>query len=184
MAQSVLDKVADSHPSYEYGRDFVNLGYIPGQAAAARLLYQSLGTALPSDFAGTSVDDLELMSQVTTIEEVELLIELASTQDTLRWWIEQASTLDKTPDVGAAVSASVEALVRPYHETEPRQLVGLVGGVPGAATYETLSSGQDSPSDNLATRLDSQLAGHVILVLVILIGNGIYLVQRGARKER
>ena len=175
-AQHLLEEVAA-------GR-YVNLGYLPGQAVAVRRLGRSLQTALPYDFLGNPVVDQDVMEGMTSLQSFELIIELAAAQDTLRWWIEQAATPYDVP-LGAGVSASVEPMARVYYETEPRQLVGLVGGVLGAATYQALrtdqrpgSGPQDRPQDAIADRLDAQLAGHLFLVLVILISNAVYLVQR------
>ncbi|HSR31110.1 MAG TPA: hypothetical protein VLY63_11135, partial [Anaerolineae bacterium] len=85
--------------------------------------------------------------------------------------------------LGTAVSASVAPLAVPYYQTESQQLIGLLGGVSGAASYEALLSNQDTPTDTTAARLDAQLAGALVLVLVLLIGNIIYLAQRGTRRE-
>ncbi len=184
-AQSVLDALADERPGYAggYGQRYVNLGYIPGQATAVRLLGQSLGTTLPRDFQNNPLADLPAMQGLTAIQSFDLIVALAATQDTLRWWVEQAGTPYGVP-LGAGVSASVDPLVRPYYATEANQLLGLVGGVPGAAAYEALRSGQDRPSGTIAARLDSQLAGHLVFVVVLLFGNGVYLLQRGNRRER
>ncbi|MEJ2734214.1 MAG: hypothetical protein P8189_11720 [Anaerolineae bacterium] len=183
-AQSVLDSLAAERPDYadSYGRRYANLGYLPGQATAVRLMGLSLQTALPRDFQGTQIDELTAMENLDQIQEFDLIVELAATQDTLRWWIEQARMPYDIP-LGAGVSASIDPFARPYYETESQQLVGVVSGVPGAAAYEALRSGQDRPGDNLAARLDSQLAGHLIFVLVLLVGNGVYLARRRSGRE-
>jgi hypothetical protein len=184
-AQSVLDSLAAERPRYAdgYGDSYVNLGYLPGQAAAVRLMGLSLQSALPHDFQGNQLSDLPVMKGLNGIQEFDLIVELAATQETLRWWIEQAR-MPYDVSLGAGVSASIDPFVRPYYETEPQQLVGMVSGVPGAATYQALHSGQDSPEGNLAARLDSQLVGHLVFVLVLLVGNGVYLAQRGSGRER
>jgi hypothetical protein len=135
------------------------------------------------------------MEGITSVASFDLIVEFAAAQNTLRWWVEQASMPYDVP-LGAAVSASQVPLVRPYYETDPRQLVGLVGGVPGAVMYEALRSGyhladnprgtvasQEGPEGTMTARLDSQLAGHLVLVVVIIIGNGVYLVRRAIGKE-
>jgi hypothetical protein len=123
-----------------------------------------------------------VMKDLDSIQGFDLIVELAATQETLRWWIEQAR-MPYDIALGAGVSASIDPLVKPYYETDPQQLVGLVSGVPGAATYEALRGGQDNPVGNLAARLDSQLAGHLIFILVLLVGNGVYLAQRAGGRE-
>jgi hypothetical protein len=50
--------------------------------------------------------------------------------------------------------------------------------------YEALGNDQGQLEDATAARLDSLLAGHLILFLVLVIGNGVYLVQRGSGRGR
>jgi hypothetical protein len=184
-AQLVLDELVADRPGYAegYGQRYVNLGYLPGQAAAVRLLGLSLETALPRDFYGTPLSDLPVMQGLDSTQAFALIVELAAAQDSLRWWIEQAGTPFAIP-LGAGTSASVIPIARPYYETESRQLVGLVGGVLDAATYEALTSDQNSPTSSTAARLDSQLAGQLVFILVILAGNVVYFSRRGTRRER
>lgn len=181
-AQRLLEMVAVGEPGYSdgYGQRYANLGYLPGGSAAVRLLGHSVAAALPHDFQGNSLRDLEVMEGITSVRDFDLIIELGATQEALRLWIEQAST---PYDVllGAGVSAAVEPLARPYYEAEPRQLVGLVSGVPGAAMYETIFDDQRLGAGMVA-RLDAQLAGHVVLLLIIVVGNGLYWARRATGK--
>jgi hypothetical protein len=183
-AQSLVDKLAAERTDYadSYGQRYANLGYLPGQAAAVRLVGVSLETAFPHDYFGTPLSDLPVMQGLSNGQDFDLVLELAAAQDSLRWWVEQAGTPYEIP-LGAGVSASVAPLARPYYETEPKQLVGMVAGVQGTAGYEALRSGQAGLPDALAARLDSLLAGYAILLLVLLVGNVVYLTQRGAGRE-
>ena len=183
-AQPILDKAAAARPGYvdAYGQRYANLGFVPGQATAVRLLGLSLPTALLQDFQGTSLSELTVMEGLTSTQSFDLILELAATQDSVRWWVEQAGTPYGIP-LAAGVSASVDPLVRPYYESEARQLKGLVSGIPGAAMYEALLRGQSTPTDTTAVRLDSLLTGHMVFVLALLLGGVFYLAQRGSRRE-
>lgn len=184
-AERLLAGQAASRPGYNdgYGRLYVNLGYLPGQVTAVRMLGESLRTALPADFHGTSLADLEIMNQVTTVRDLDLVLELAAGQDSLRWWIEQVGTPYGVP-LAAGTSAVVEPFARAYYQTGRRQLVGLVAGVPDAVAYEALAGGSAGLTGIAAARLDSQLGGHLVFILVILIGNVAYLVQRRGGRNR
>jgi hypothetical protein len=184
-AESLLQELSADRPSYAdgYGERYANLGYLPGQAAAVRLLGLSVSTSLPRDFYGTRLSDLPVMQGLDSTRDFSLIIELAATQDTLRWWIEQAGTPYSIP-LATGASAAVIPYARPYYETEARQLAGIVGGVPDAVTYEALTSDQSIPTNSTAARLDSQLAGQLLFVLVLLAGNVVYLTRRGSRSER
>ena len=184
-AQAILDELGVDRPGYAegYGEQYTNLGYLPGQAAGVRLLGLSMQTALPRDFYGTPLSELPVLQGLDSTQDFSLIVELAAAQDTLRWWIEQAST-PYAVALGTGSSAAVVPIARPYYETESRQLVGLVGGVADAVTYEALAGGQNGPTSSSAARLDSQLAGQIVFILVILVGNVIYFSRRGTRRER
>ncbi|MBN1135709.1 MAG: zinc ribbon domain-containing protein [Anaerolineae bacterium] len=171
-AKDLVEKVAASHPGYQAGdgQRYVNLGYLPGQAAAVRLMGQSLPDALPRDFEGRQAADLAALSGITSTQSFDLIVALAAAPDTLRWWIEQAGAPYGVSLV-AGVSAAVDPMARTYFETEPQQLKGMIGGVPGAASYESLRSGGAGPGSEMAARLDSLLVGQVFVILVILGGN-------------
>jgi hypothetical protein len=182
-AQELLDEVAATHSGYTYGQNYVNLGYIPGQASAVRRLALPDGLASTHDFAGTEVDQLPLLQSTTGLADVALIIELAPTQDSVRWWIEQAGTATDVR-IGAAVSASAEPLIRPYYETEPRQLEGIVGGVTGTALYEVLRSDSATPTETTTSRLNAQLLGTILFAVVLVGGNVVYFAQRGLGRDR
>jgi len=184
-AQHLLEELAADRPRYAegYGQSYADLGYLPGGATAVRLMGESLEKALPRDFQGTPQADLAVMKGITSTKSFDLIVELAATQDSLRSWIEQAGAPYRVP-LGAGASAAIEPMARSYYETEPRQLRGMIGGVVGAAMYESVSTPQGQPEGMTAARLDSQLGGHLILVLVLLVGSGVYLVRRGTRRER
>lgn len=184
-AQAVLDALAAERPDYagSYGQRYANLGYIPGQASAVRLLALSLEAASPNDFQGTPLVELPVLESLTSAPSFDLIVDLAPTQDSLRWWIEQASTPYDIP-LATGSSASVAPFALPYYETESQQLVGMISGVPGAATYGALVANQSSPPEAVAARLDALVAGSLVMVVVLLIGNVIYLSQRGSGRER
>jgi hypothetical protein len=134
--------------------DVTNRGYWPGQA-----------TAVASLVAET---------------KSSMVIELAATPDTLRWWVEQMAGRPQT--LLAGVSASVEPVAQPYAASP--QLKGLIAGVPGAIAYQfklrgTLPQNEqhaERPADLLAP-LNSIAVANVALVFVIIFGGVIQLLS-------
>ncbi len=179
VAQSMLEELAAERP----GARFANVGLLTGQAAGVQALGQGLTPALGRAFQGAAPADEELLSGITGLDSFGLVLVLAAEPDSLRTWIEQARALQGAR-LAAAVSASTEPQARSYYETDPRQLLGLVAGVPGAATYEALRTGDGSVPPEMAARLDSHLAGHAVFVLVLVVGNVAYFVRRGSRGRR
>ena len=169
-AQSLLEELVDEDR-------YANLGYIPGQMAAVRLLARSWDTAVSSDWQGAPLSDLKALEGVSTLADFALVIELAASQDTLRWWLEQAGEPHDIP-LAAGVSAAIDPMARSYYETASQQLTGVVGGVVGAAAYDALSNGQSASSDTFAAWLDAQAAGTLVLILVLVLGNIAYPFRR------
>jgi hypothetical protein len=185
-AQEVLDRLAADRPAYAdgYGTTYVNVGYLSGQAAAVRLMGESLATAFAGEYTeGLPVNEMAVMVGVNNLADLDLVIDLAAAQSSLRWWVEQVGSSAQTP-LGVGVSASVEPWARSYFEAEHNALVGVVGGVPGAAAYDALRSDSGQAATAAVIRLDSLLGGHVILILVLLFGNVVWLAQRARGGSR
>ncbi len=85
-AENLVATVAAGYPGYQAGdgQRYVNLGYLPGQAAAVRLMGQSLPDALPRDFQGRRATDLAALNGITSTQSFDLIVELAAAPDTLR----------------------------------------------------------------------------------------------------
>jgi hypothetical protein len=178
LAQALLDDLAAGRSDYAdaYGEMYTNLGYLPGQATAVRLMGQSLPVALPRDFQQNLLADQPIMEGIGGVGDFALILELAASEESLRWWVEQAATPHDVPLAGG-VSASVAPLSRPYYQTGRQQMVGLVGGLPDAATYQALRGGEGVQDGTLAARLDALTGGHLVFILVLAIGSVVQLLR-------
>jgi len=167
VAENLLDRVAGEHDGgYQYGQNYVNLGYIPGQAAAPSELASDLQALVPQDYRqGKSLGELPATQDVNGIQDVSLIIEFAAQQRTLQWWIEQVGSQYQV-EIMAAVSAAVEPMATPYYNSG--QLVGLIGGLPSAAQYEMKTNKR--PSLAIAS-VDAQSVAHLAIVALIVLGS-------------
>jgi hypothetical protein len=173
IAQEILDEAASEH-GYQYGEDYINLGYLPDQPASLRAFVgRPAGGREYRQGRATVV--FPIAQHVHHIRDIVLIIELAGGQDTLRWWVEQVGTPYSVPMV-AGVTASLEPNARPYHHSG--QLSGLISGLPGAAEYERLN---DRPGGAMAS-LDSQSLAHLAIVVLIVLGNLGYMITRWRKK--
>lgn len=109
-----------------------------------------------------------------------LLLILTGRAMPLRLWIEQASARygEQLP-VAAVGSASLEPVASPYLDASAGQLVGAIHGLKGAASYETI---RGAPGE-AAQRLDVLAAGHMAVVVLIIIGSAVHAVGLTERKE-
>ncbi|MFQ6059208.1 MAG: hypothetical protein ACE5MB_10070 [Anaerolineae bacterium] len=176
LAQETFQRVAPAHPEYRYGRNYINLGYLAGQEAALRAFAQDPLGVVGKDYATHDpLTDFAAVDGVEGIEDLALIVELAGSQEPLRWWIEQVGSRYDVAMV-AGVTAAAEPQVRPYHQSG--QLRGLISGLPGAAQYELLIN---RPASGLAS-LGAQSAAHLAIILLVLLGSLAYwLGGRGKR---
>ncbi len=162
--QALADRVVESVVSERYiqGKDYINLGYIAGNETGARFIAESLGPRL---------SPYPLGAEVGGLEDVDLVVVLAGSQEQLRCWVEQVQAPYQVAMV-AGVSAQVDPAARPYYRSG--QLKGLLSGLVGAAEYERVSQ---HPGVALSGMLPQALA-HLVIALFILLGNFAYLVGR------
>jgi hypothetical protein len=121
--------------------DYVNLGYIPGGAAGLLAFTQTPRDLLPFDLRGARVWETTSLVSVDSLSDFGMVMVLTENPDTARSWIEQVQ-----PVLGAAskpmlmvLSAQAEPIVRPYYETDPKQVDGMLSGLAGGAAYESIS---------------------------------------------
>jgi hypothetical protein len=128
-------RMADVNPGY------VNLGYIPGGAAGLLAFAQTPRDLNPFDLQGKRVWEVAPLVSVNSVSDFALVMVLTENPDTARSWIEQVQ-----PALGAAgkpmlmvLSAQAEPMVRPYYETNPKQVNGMISGLAGGAAFESIS---------------------------------------------
>jgi hypothetical protein len=155
----------------EYGVDYVNLGYMTGGPVTILGMGNSIPGTFPRDYYGTPVGEIPLMDEVGSLADVALVMEVSAGTPGTREWVQQAvSRFDVT--LGSGTTAVGAPNFYPY--VSSGQLVGLLGGLKGAAEYETLVG---APAD--ATKgMDAQSIVHALIVLFILFGNVVYFVSR------
>jgi len=109
-----------------------------------------------------------------------LLLILTSRPMPLRLWIEQASARsgDRLPLV-AVGSAALEPVASPYLDANAGQLGGAIHGLQGAAAYEALRESAGSATQ----RLDALAAGHLAIVVLIIVG-AVAHVLGGPKEEK
>jgi hypothetical protein len=154
---------------------FVNLGYIPGGAAGMLAFAQTPRAVVPFDLHGARVWETTPLSAVSTLADFGAVLVLTENPDTARSWIEQAQPFLESAGkpLLMVLSAQAEPMVRPYYETSPRQVSGMISGLAGGAAYESISGNMG------VSRLywDAFGMGSVSAVGIILLGALVSLVM-------
>jgi hypothetical protein len=94
----------------------------------------------------------------------------------IREWIQFAGDRFHTP-IGAALTAVSAPEMYPYY---PNQMVGVLGGMKGAAEYEAITGFRGKGT----TYMVAQSFAHVVVVLFVILGNVAYFLNRRRGRKR
>ncbi len=169
LGQIALEKVAAKYNKV-YGKDYVFLGYRPGVAAVMINLGKEIRLVFNTDYKGTPIDSLPVMQNIHNYNDIGLIIgfEAGATGDV---WVQFAQAR-----YNAKIILGATAVVAPdlYPYLQANQIVGLIGGLRGAADYERLVN---APGPAYLG-MPAQTTIHVLVVILIILGNLGYFATR------
>jgi hypothetical protein len=187
MIDEAIDKVIRSDfPDLVYGEDYVNLGFKSGQEGVIKVIVTELRGLYTTDDAGTNIDQIPMCRDIASILDMDLIVNVSAGYPGTKEWVQYAAT--PYPDqirLVAGCTGVQASLLYPYI---PEQLPGLLGAIKGAAEYEKIvmdAYGGESPDPKYLEgqrRMGPQLVAHVLMVLLIVVGNMIYFTQRSRER--
>jgi len=155
------------------GMDYVFLGFRPEITSAILGMGENIARVFPKDFRGVPLDEIPLMQTVKNYRQIELIISIAD-DDTPNYWINYANARYHEAVV-PAVTAVMATTYYPF--LQEKQIIGMVPGLKAAAEYEQLIG---RPGD-ASVGMSAQSIAHLLILLLILIGNLSYLSARRRR---
>ena len=171
MEEVVSDVAKEYHKVY--GTDYVNLGYKYGSDAVMLGMGKRIADIFPRDNYDNRLEDLPLMRKVKNYRNIDFIF-MVSDNATVDYWVSLVNARFGTP-MGAGVTAVMAPKCYSYLQTE--QLVGLLGGMKGAAEYEKLSKNYG----RAMVGMDPQSIIHILIILLIVVGNIGYFVTRKSK---
>lgn len=168
LAERLLSEKLAELPAVATG-NYTNLGYLSGGMAALRsFLNDPRSVTFSVTALGLDPWSTPALETIDSVSDFALVVVISSNADDARIWIEQGAA--ELPNGFVAVtSAQAAPLLRPYLQSQPQTLRGMVSGLQGAVLYERLVA-QDG-----AGRLmwDAYSFGLGAIVLIILL-SGLY----------
>jgi hypothetical protein len=152
LGHMALEQIAAEYHA-EYGVDYVDLGYRPGYLAVMIAMGREIGDIYATDYRGTPI------------------------RDVIDYWVRYAQAR-----FGQRMAFGTTAVMAPdaYPYLQAKQIEGLVGGLKGAAEYETLIG-----HPGLGTRgMPAQQWGHLLVIGFIVLGNLGYFFSSRQRRGR
>jgi len=157
----------------EYGIDYVNLGYKANYQAVLLGLGKSFRAIYPTDFYGTPLDSIELMRDIDDYSAFEFIY-IVSDNDIVDYWVGLVNA-QYNKEMGAGVTAVMAPKFYAYIRSQ--QLIGILGGMKGAAEYEKLVGRIGMATSGMG----SQSFVHLAIILFIVIGNIAYFAEQRKR---
>jgi hypothetical protein len=119
---------------YVYGVDYVNLGFKSGNEGVIKVIQTNLRKLYTTDGRGASVDKIQMLEGVTSLRNMRLIVNVSAGYPGLKEWVQYGSDPAGVPIVGGCTAVQAP-LLYPYY---PSQLLGLMGGIKGAAEYDEI----------------------------------------------
>lgn len=154
------------------GVDFVHLGYLPYFSLVILGMGTSIANQYPTDAYGNDLREMPILQAHKNLREVDLAVTLAGSSACM-WWV-----IYGTSRVGLPVAFGVTAVMAtdyfPYIQSG--QVVGMMGGLRGAAEYEVLETegGYTETTAKAYQGMDVQSLAHILIILLVVLGNVAY----------
>ncbi len=158
----------------KYGVDYVNLGYAAGNEAAVTKFAQDIHEVFKRDYYGNNMETLPMMKDIRSYKDVSIIVDV-SDHNVAGFYLRYYATPYKTPLLVAS-SAMVYIQELPYLRS--RQYTSLISSQRGGAEYEKLISWLGSG----ARIMDSQSTAALVVLLLMIMGNCIFLYKKYGKR--
>jgi hypothetical protein len=179
QSQQLIEEIIDvEYPDKVEGEDWIHLGYKAGNQGLINTLMSDMKAMYTTDITGRAIDEFPMMEGVNTLRDFDLILALGSGFPGTKEWVQFAGDPGNIP-VGGGTTAVMAPLLFPYY---PKQMVGLMGGLQGAAEYEAAlidNYPQLSQRSRIAsTSMGPQVTAHLVIIAFIIVGNIAFLIER------
>ncbi len=159
----------------KYGIDWIDLGYKAGNEAVMVLMGQSIPNTFPQDFRGGNTLDYPIMHGVKNYSSFPLLVNISAGYPGTKEYVQQVQGRFHIRMIAGVTAVSAPEF---YPYLQSHQLLGLLGGMAGAAEYEKARGEKGSASRGMVP----QSFAHLFVAFCILAGNAVqWLKAREAR---
>ena len=148
LVQDLAEEKTGIAHNYTPGANYINLGYISGEAAGLHNFSISPKTTVSLAYDDRPIWEILFnqdannawqrgpLASINSLSDFDMTLLITDDPGTARTWIEQVGADLRPNSLVVVASAQAEPLVRPYYETSPKQVAGMVTGLAGGAAYE------------------------------------------------
>ncbi len=179
LLRTTLDNaIRPEFPERKEGIDWANIGYKAGNQGVLNVIVTDLRKMYPADINNVPLDSLPVLKGIKSCKDFNLIVALGGGFPGPKEWILYVGDPGNVPIVAGAAAVTSPQLY-PYY---PKQLLGILGGIKGAAEYEQHLADvyprfADTPKPAVKT-MGPQTLAHVVVMIFIVIGNISYFRSR------
>jgi hypothetical protein len=183
LSADAVDRVIRTEfPEKINGVDYINIGYKAGNQGVLNVIITDFRKLYLTDVDGVNLDSTEIFRDIKSLKDMDLLISVGGGFPGIKEWVLFAADPGNIPTAGGSAAVS-SPLLYPYY---PNQLLGLLGGIKGAAEYEAelkrnYPQFADMPVPGLEM-MGPQTLAHMIIMAFIVIGNLSFFFSRRKRR--
>ena len=164
------------------GIDYVNIGYKAGNEGVLNVIVTDFKKMFPTDVNGVQYDSIQVFNNINSCKDIDFIVSIGGGRPGVKEWV-----LFVGDPAGVPMAAGVAAVVAPQlYPYFPKQLLGLLGGVKGAAEYENTLKDNYPQLENMPTpaiiMMGPQTLAHLVIMCFIIIGNVLFFINR--KRER
>ncbi|MDZ4755749.1 MAG: hypothetical protein SGJ11_14790 [Phycisphaerae bacterium] len=173
---------------YEYGQNYVELGYQAGLAGVIKIAVTDLRQQFKTDKYGTPLDQIPMMKGIQNLQPMDLLVSVSAGDPGSKEWVQLFVTPFPATKMVTGTTGVQSVSLYTYI---PNQIDGMLGAIKGAAEYETIVNAKYPGPDGKPLpelqegqrRMGPQLTAHLLMVTLIAVGNVVYFMQRKASRR-
>ncbi len=170
-ASAVENVIKKEFPNKIDGVDYINIGYKAGNQGVLNVIITDFRKMYATDVNGVDLDSVQIFQGIRSLKDMDLMISVGGGFPGIKEWVLFAADPGNIPLAGASAAVSTP-LLYPYY---PMQLIGLLGGIKGAAEYESEMKKNypqfaDMPTPGIEM-MGPQTLAHMVVMAFIVIGN-------------
>jgi len=178
LVRLALQTTAKEYKKKE-GVDYIFLGFKPGGPAVIIGMGQNLLETFPKDAVGRLLAEQPLIKDtgIKSLKDIPFAISISAGVPGIDDWIVYGRD-QYGFDMAGGCTGVMATDFYPYLNSG--QLIGLMGGLKGAAEYETLIGRPDEATRNMSP----QSFSHLVIIAFVILGNIALLAERAAKRRR
>ncbi len=170
-ASAVENIIKPEFPDKVDGVDYINIGYKAGNQGVLNVIITDFRKMYATDVNGIDLDSVKIFEGIRSLKDMDLMISVGGGFPGIKEWVLFAADPGNIPLAGGSAAVATPTMY-PYY---PRQLIGLLGGIKGAAEYESEMKKNyprfaDMPTPGI-DMMGPQTLAHMVVMAFIIIGN-------------